>query len=61
MTLLVHRSERADELVSALGDLLMEAPADPMTPEVVSVPTRGVERWLTQRLSTAVGGAHKAR
>ena len=26
-----------------------------MTPEVVSVPTRGIERWLTQRLSATLG------
>ena len=26
-----------------------------MTPEVVSVPTRGIERWLTQRLSMHLG------
>jgi len=26
-----------------------------MTPEVISVPTRGIERWLTQRLSTQLG------
>jgi exodeoxyribonuclease V gamma subunit len=28
---------------------------DPFQPEVVAVPTRGVERWLTQRLSAVLG------
>jgi exodeoxyribonuclease V gamma subunit len=51
----IHRSERADGLAEALGRL-MEAPlADPMTPEVISVPTRGVERWVAQRLSLRLG------
>ena len=30
---------------------------DPMEAEVVAVPTRGVERWLTQRLSTRLGAS----
>ena len=51
----VHRAERADGLVEALGDLLAGPPADPFAPEVVSVPTRGMERWLTQRLSGRLG------
>ena len=51
----LHRSERADALVEALGDVLSDGLADPMQAEVISVPTRGVERWLTQRLSTRLG------
>lgn len=53
--LFVHRSERADCLVESLGNLLLDAPDDPMAPEIVAVPTRGVERWLTQRLSHRLG------
>ncbi len=53
----VHRSERADRLVESLGDLLLEPLADPMAVEVVAVPSRGVERWLTQRLSHRLGAA----
>lgn len=53
--LVVHRSERADHLVEALGDLLVVPSADPLEAEVVAVPTRGVERWLTQRLSHRLG------
>ncbi|MDP2711967.1 MAG: exodeoxyribonuclease V subunit gamma [Solirubrobacteraceae bacterium] len=51
----VHRAERADGLVEALGELLREPLADPFAPEVVAVPTRGMERWLTQRLSSCLG------
>jgi len=53
--LVVHRSERADALVEALGDVLSAGLADPLTTEVISVPTRGVERWLAQRLSGRLG------
>jgi exodeoxyribonuclease V gamma subunit len=51
----VHRSERADALVGMLRDLVAEPLGDPMAAEVVSVPTRGIERWLTQRLSAHLG------
>jgi exodeoxyribonuclease V gamma subunit len=51
----IHRSDRADGLVEALRALLAEPPADPFAPEVVAVPTRGIERWITQRLSTRLG------
>jgi exodeoxyribonuclease V gamma subunit len=55
VTLRVHRSERADVLVQGLATVLRDAPADPFTPEVVAVPTRGVERWITQTLSATLG------
>ncbi len=51
----VHRAVRADALADALAALLSESPADPFAPEVVSVPTRGMERWLTQRMSSVLG------
>ena len=41
--------------MDALGDLLADPPADPFAGEVVAVPTRGMERWLTQRLSARLG------
>ena len=47
----LHRAERSDTLADALGDVLAEPMADPFTAEVVAVPARGVERWLTQRLA----------
>lgn len=51
----VHRSDRADDLVAMLADLVAEPLDDPMTAEVVSVPTQGIERWLTQRLAGRLG------
>lgn len=51
----VHVAERSDVLVDALATLLAQAPADPFTPDVVLVPTRGVERWVAQRLSHRLG------
>ena len=35
--------------------------SDPFAPEVVAVPTRGIERWLTQRLSTRLGATRSGR
>src|SRR3954447_12245902 len=51
----VHRAERADGLVAALSALLARPPQDPFAREVVSVPTRGMERWLAQRMSHVLG------
>lgn len=53
----VHTAARADVLVDALAELLADQPpdADPFAREVVAVPTRGVERWVAQRLSLRLG------
>ena len=53
----VHTAERADVLVDALADVLADVPpgTDPFAREVVAVPTRGVERWVAQRLSHRLG------
>ena len=53
----VHRAERADLLVDALAAVVAEPFDDPLAPETVAVPTRGVERWLTQRLSATLGAS----
>ncbi|MGI8678859.1 MAG: exodeoxyribonuclease V subunit gamma [Jatrophihabitans sp.] len=55
--LLIHRSERAERLLAALGDVLAVAAGDPFAPEVVAVPSRGVERWLAQQLSHVLGAS----
>ncbi|HSE70203.1 MAG TPA: exodeoxyribonuclease V subunit gamma [Nocardioidaceae bacterium] len=57
MPLKLHRSERADALVHELATVLTTAPDDPFTPDVVAVPSKGVERWIAQTLSTALGVA----
>jgi exodeoxyribonuclease V gamma subunit len=51
----VHRASRGDLLAAGLGEVLRQPTDEPFVREVVSVPTRGVERWLTQRLSTRLG------
>jgi exodeoxyribonuclease V gamma subunit len=51
----VHGAERADRLADGLALTLLEPLEDPFAPDVVAVPTRGIERWLSQRLSTRLG------
>ncbi len=53
----IHRSDRADALADALARLLAEPLADPFAAEVVAVPTRGMERWLTQRVAAILGAS----
>lgn len=55
MTLHLHRAWRTDHLADGLGELLSTPLADPFAEEVVVVPAKGVERWLTQRLSHRLG------
>lgn len=69
MPIHVHRCARTYVLVAQLADILSDplraadGTPDPLLAEVISVPTRGVERFLTQQLSqhlgvtTATGGA----
>ncbi len=42
-------------LAACLAELLADPLEDPFAEEVVAVPTRGVERWLAQRLSHRLG------
>jgi exodeoxyribonuclease V gamma subunit len=51
----VHRAERADGLADMLGELIADPLEDAMAAEVVAVPTRGIERWLSQRLAGRLG------
>ncbi|WP_264076860.1 exodeoxyribonuclease V subunit gamma [Mycolicibacterium houstonense] len=55
MALHLHRAERTDLLADGLADLLSQPPADPFAQELVLVPAKGVERWLSQRLSNRLG------
>lgn len=55
MTLQIHRASRTDVLAERLGELLSTPPADAFAAEVVVVPAKGVERWLSQRLSHRLG------
>jgi exodeoxyribonuclease V gamma subunit len=56
----VHCATRAQALLDTLAELLATPLADPFAAEVVAVPTRGIERWITQRLSGRLG-AHAGR
>ena len=51
----LHRAERTDLLADGLGALLADPLPDPFAQELVLVPARGVERWLSQRLSHVLG------
>ncbi|MGI8505528.1 MAG: exodeoxyribonuclease V subunit gamma [Solirubrobacteraceae bacterium] len=53
----IHRAERADGLADTLAGLLSEPLENPFEAEVVAVPTRGMERWLTQRTSAVLGAS----
>lgn len=55
MTLWLHRAPRADVLADQLGELLTIPLADPFATEVIVVPAKGMERWLSQRLSHRLG------
>ncbi|MGO4442274.1 exodeoxyribonuclease V subunit gamma [Mycobacterium sp. 2YAF39] len=60
MALHLHRAERTDLLADGLGALLSDPLPDPFAEEVVIVPAKGVERWLSQRLSHVLGRGHGA-
>jgi exodeoxyribonuclease V gamma subunit len=53
--LVVHRSADGAALVRGLADVLTTPAADPFASEIVAVPAKGVERWIAQRLSHALG------
>ena len=53
--LLIHVRSHPEELVGELCDMLAHPPDDPFAREVVAVPTRGIERWLTQRIASELG------
>lgn len=57
LVLHVHRAERTAELAAGLAAVLAEPQSDSFAAEIVAVPTRGVERWLAQRLSHFLGAA----
>ncbi|MGV0741078.1 exodeoxyribonuclease V subunit gamma [Mycolicibacterium sp. XJ870] len=55
MALHLHRAERTDLLADGLGALLSDPLPDPFAQELVLVPAKGVERWLSQRLANRLG------
>ena len=61
MTLVLHRAERTDLLADGLAELLSDPLDDAFATELVVVPARGVERWLSQRLSHRLGTGPRGR
>lgn len=55
MAVQLHRAWHPEALVAGLARLLMRTPPDPFTPDVVAVPTRGVERYISQGLGRHLG------
>lgn len=55
-----HRAQNGATLLPALATLLATPLDDPFTPEVVSVPTRGIERWISQQLALHLGATGQA-
>lgn len=55
MALHLHRADRTDLLADGLGALLSTPLPDPFAEELVLVSARGMERWLSQRLSHVLG------
>ncbi|MCY3580750.1 MAG: exodeoxyribonuclease V subunit gamma [bacterium] len=55
MALFLHVRSHPDDLVGVLCDLLEQPPPDPFGPDLVAVPTRGIERWITQRIASEMG------
>lgn len=53
----VHRSNRVEVLADALAALPPLTAGDPFAPEVIAVPSRGLEQWLQMRLAEARGVA----
>ncbi len=51
MGVAVHVGSHPDALVATLAERLRADPLDPFTSEIIAVPTRGIERWLTQRIA----------
>jgi exodeoxyribonuclease V gamma subunit len=59
--LVVHRADRADRLSGELAKVLTGPATDPLVTEIVAVPTRGMERWLGQRLAAELGARPSRR
>ncbi|MGN6687788.1 MAG: exodeoxyribonuclease V subunit gamma [Actinomycetales bacterium] len=59
--LMVHRGERTSALAQGLREVLTVPLPDPLAAELVAVPTKGVERWLSHQLSLGLGASPSRR
>jgi exodeoxyribonuclease V gamma subunit len=55
MAVFLHRSNRMERLVGALADVVSQPLSDPFVPELISVPSPGMERWLSMELCRQLG------
>jgi len=55
MPLSLYSSNRMEHLVDRLGQVLRRPLADPLAPEVIVVQSKGMQRWLSMELATAMG------
>ena len=51
----VHRSPDALQLAEALAEVLATPHSDALAPEIIAVPSRGIERWISHDLSARLG------
>lgn len=51
----VYRSNRTERLLDALAGLLEEPSGQPLVPEWIAVPSRGLEAWLDFQLAARLG------
>ena len=51
----LYAADRIEPLVERLAEVYASAPADPMTPEWLAVPSAGMQRWLSLELARRLG------
>ncbi len=51
----VHQSNRTEELIDALAEVLAEPLPDPLQPEIIAVQSLGMRTWLSQQLARRLG------
>ena len=51
----LHTAGRIEPLAERLAEVLSAAPADPMAPEWIAVPSEGMRRWLHLELARHLG------
>jgi exodeoxyribonuclease V gamma subunit len=59
--LFIHRSNRTEQLATALAEVVRRPLASPLSPEVIVVSSQGIERWLSQQLAARLGVFANAR
>lgn len=55
MPLTIYTSNRMEELVSALASVVLTGEGDPLTPEIIVMQSKGMQRWLTMELASRFG------